>query len=102
LRVDTWSDDWALWIQKMNLTEADLGKSLTFDTYALSLEAALDGIGIAMTRTPFGKRELAAGWLVAPFKHAVKAEDDWVLMTRKDRQNSKKITDFNDWLTKAI
>ena len=102
LRVDTWSDDWALWMQQMNLSEAELGPSLTFDTYALALEAALDGIGITMTRTPFGKRELAAGWLVAPFKHAVKAQDDWVLMTRKDRQNSKKIIGFSHWLKKTI
>jgi hypothetical protein len=77
-------------MQKMNLNEAELIANLTFDTYALAREAALDGIGIAMTRAPFGKHKLAARWLAAPFKHAVKAEDDWVLMTRKDRQNSKK------------
>jgi LysR family glycine cleavage system transcriptional activator len=102
LRVDTWSDDWALWIKEMGLSDEHLGSSLTFDTYALALEAALDGIGIAMTRTPFGKRELAAGWLVAPFKHAVKAHDDWYVMMRKERRESKKIIHFTNWLKSAV
>ena len=83
----------------MKLNEAELVANLTFDTYALARE---DGIGIAMARTPFGNHELAVGWLVPPFKHAIKAEDDWVLMTRKDRQNSKKIIGFSNWLKKTI
>lgn len=89
-------------MQQMNLSEAELIANLTFDTYALALKAALDRIGIAMTRTLFGNHELAAWWLVAPLKHAVKAEDDWVLMTRKGRQNSKKIIGFSNWLKKII
>lgn len=102
LRVDTWADDWALWMEEAGINEVKLDHSLTFDTYALALEAALDGIGVAMTRTPFGKRELSAGWLVAPFKQAVKAHDDWYVMMRNDRRESKKLTAFTKWLQFAI
>ncbi len=102
LCVDTWSDDWALWLRETGLNEAQLGSSLTFDTYSLALEAALDGIGIAMTRTPFGKRELTAGWLEAPFKQVVKAQDDWFVMMRKERRDSTKLTEFTQWLKQVV
>lgn len=102
LRVDTWTDDWAHWLNKVGMSKIKLENDLTFDTYALSLEAALDGLGVAMTRTPFGARELASGWLVAPFDEVLRAHDSWYVMTRNERSQTGKIMAFIEWLQSTI
>ncbi len=102
LRVDTWPYDWSLWLNEVGIPQIALEKDLIFDTYALAIEAALDGIGVAMTRTPFGARELSAGWLVTPFDKVIKAHDSWYVMMRNDRRDSDKINIFAEWLQGVV
>ena len=43
----------------------------SFDNYAMALQAAVDGVGVAIGLRPYVEDDLASGRLVAPFKLAV-------------------------------
>lgn len=102
LQVYVASRDWEKWLEAVGVTNISLDNSLKFDSYALALEAALDGAGISMTRTPFAARELASGRLVRPFEPVVRADHAWYLTYRRDRLATHKIRALQEWLLEEV
>jgi DNA-binding transcriptional LysR family regulator len=64
-------DEWPLWLKSAGLKlPADrLGPS--FDNYAMAIQAALDGVGVAIGLRPYVEDDIASGRLVAPFSLSV-------------------------------
>jgi LysR family glycine cleavage system transcriptional activator len=58
---------WPDWLARAEIPALRPAASLTFDHFFLTLQAAIDGIGIAMGPTALVSDDLAAGRLVAPF-----------------------------------
>jgi LysR family glycine cleavage system transcriptional activator len=58
---------WPDWLAMAEIPALRPAASLTFDHFYLTLQAAIDGIGIAMGPTALVSGDLAAGRLVAPF-----------------------------------
>jgi LysR family transcriptional regulator, glycine cleavage system transcriptional activator len=58
---------WPDWLARANIAGLTPAAALTFDHFYLTLQAAIDGIGIAMGPTALISDDLAAGRLVAPF-----------------------------------
>ncbi|CAB3746073.1 transcriptional regulator GcvA [Paraburkholderia solisilvae] len=58
---------WPDWLAKVNRPSLSPSATLTFDHFYLTLQAAIDGIGIAMGPTALVADDLAAGRLVMPF-----------------------------------
>jgi LysR family transcriptional regulator, glycine cleavage system transcriptional activator len=58
---------WPDWLMRAEIPALRPAASLTFDHFFLTLQAAIDGIGIAMGPTALVSDDLAAGRLVAPF-----------------------------------
>ena len=58
---------WPDWLAKAEIPALRPAATLTFDHFYLTLQAAIDGIGIAMGPTALVSGDLAAGRLVAPF-----------------------------------
>jgi len=58
---------WPDWLAKAQVASLTPAASLTFDHFYLTLQAAIDGIGVAMGPTALVADDLAAGRLVAPF-----------------------------------
>jgi LysR family transcriptional regulator, glycine cleavage system transcriptional activator len=58
---------WLEWLTKANLPMLQPAAAMTFDHFYLTLQAAVDGIGIAMGPTSLVADDLAAGRLIAPF-----------------------------------
>jgi len=57
---------WPDWLAKAQIPALRPAAALTFDHFYLTLQAAIDGIGIAMGPTALVSDDLAAGRLVAP------------------------------------
>ena len=66
------SDDWRLWLTVAGLP-ADFSKQpgVTFDMIFMTVQAAIDGLGVAMGRTAYVQEDIAKGRLVVPFKHRI-------------------------------
>jgi LysR family glycine cleavage system transcriptional activator len=70
---DAYPIDWATWLASAGVEGVDPDGGLTFDSYTFAVEAAVQGEGVALGRTMLVGGDLAAGRLVRPFEHAIKA-----------------------------
>ena len=67
LHVTTMPRVWRDWLADGRASALEPAASLTLDHFYLTLQAALDGLGVAMGPTALVADDLAAGRLVAPF-----------------------------------
>ncbi|AOZ00990.1 transcriptional regulator [Cupriavidus sp. USMAHM13] len=67
LHASTLPRAWDDWLAAAGVPELAPAAALTLDHFYLTLQAALDGIGVAMGPTALVADDLAAGRLVAPF-----------------------------------
>ncbi len=77
-----YDDDWRLWLTAAGLP-ADISKQpgLTFDLMLVTVQAAIDGIGVAMGRTSYVEADIAKGSLVVPFKITLPADAGFYLVS---------------------
>ena len=74
---------------------------MTFDLGLMALQAAIDGLGVALGRTPFVAADIAAGRLVAPFDVALPSEAGFYVVTPEQAAETPKIARFREWLIAA-
>jgi LysR family glycine cleavage system transcriptional activator/LysR family transcriptional regulator of beta-lactamase len=101
LRVANAPEDWPLWLEACGVADAKLRHARYFDYAAFALQAAVDGLGVAMARAPFVADDLAAGRLVRPFSSAVPKGKGWYLVYRPAQENNPALRVFGDWLLRA-
>jgi DNA-binding transcriptional LysR family regulator len=94
-------EDWPLWLKAARVADIDLAHAQQFDYPAFALQAAVDGLGVAMARAPFVADDLAAGRLVQPFKLAVPKGKGWYLVHRPMQEANTALTVFRNWLLGA-
>jgi LysR family glycine cleavage system transcriptional activator len=96
------SDDWRLWLTAAGLP-ADITKQpgITFDMIFMTIQAAIDGIGVAMGRTSYVQDDIAKGRLVVPFKIALPADAGFYLVSPEGRREAPKLTAFREWVVAA-
>jgi LysR family transcriptional regulator, glycine cleavage system transcriptional activator len=96
------SDDWRLWLTAAGLS---IGISrqpgLTFDMTFMTVQAAIDGMGVAMGRTTYVQDDIAKGRLVVPFRIALPADAGFYLVAPDGRHEAPKLAAFRDWLIAA-
>ncbi len=92
-------DDWRLWLTAAGLP-ANLSKQpgVTFDLIFVAVQAAIDGIGVAMGRTTYVKDDIAKGRLVAPFKMTLPADAGFYLVSPAGKADPPKLRAFREWL----
>ncbi|QIO31319.1 transcriptional regulator GcvA [Bradyrhizobium sp. 1(2017)] len=96
------SDDWRLWLTAAGLP-SDIARQpgITFDMIFMTIQAAIDGIGVAMGRTSYVQDDIAKGRLVVPFKIALPADAGFYLVSPEGRRESPKLVAFRDWMLAA-
>jgi LysR family glycine cleavage system transcriptional activator len=98
-----YDDDWRLWLTAAGLP-ADISKQpgLTFDLTFMTVQAAIDGIGVAVGRTSFVQDDIAKGRLVVPFKIALPADAGYYLVSPEGAADPPKLRLFREWLAAAV
>ncbi len=74
-------DDWPSWLEAAG-TGRITARGPEFESHGQALQAAVDGLGIAMGIRPYIDDDLAAGRLVAPFALSVPKGMRWYLIYR--------------------
>jgi LysR family transcriptional regulator, glycine cleavage system transcriptional activator len=94
-----YDDDWRLWLTAAGLP-ADISSQpgLTFDLMLMTVQAAIDGIGVAVGRTSYVEADIAKGRLVVPFKFTLPADAGFYLVSPEARADSSKLKAFRQWL----
>ncbi|MAI44906.1 MAG: LysR family transcriptional regulator [Hyphomicrobiaceae bacterium TMED74] len=97
LRVHHAPNDLRDWLKAVGLTRVE-AKVPEFEFYGQALQAAVDGVGVALGIRPYVDDDLAAGRLVAPFKQTISNGKQWHLVYRPDRSDNPAFVTFRDWL----
>ena len=98
-----YDDDWRLWLTAAGLPpNISRQPGLTFDLIFMTVQAAIDGIGVAMGRTSYVEADIAKGRLVVPFKIALPADAGFYLVSPEARAESPKLSAFRQWLLASV
>jgi LysR family glycine cleavage system transcriptional activator len=100
LRVAHASEDWPRWFKAAGLSKIRV-KGPEFEYYDQALQAAADGVGVAMGIRPYLDDDLRAGRLTAPFAKSVSKDQHWYLIYRDVRKNETAFVAFRAWITRA-
>jgi LysR family transcriptional regulator, glycine cleavage system transcriptional activator len=100
LRVAHSPDDWPLWLKAARVPRLT-ARGPEFQFYGQALQAAIDGLGIAMGIRPYIDDDLAAGRLVAPFALSVPKGMRWYLVYRSFRTEQRDFAAFRRWIMRA-
>jgi LysR family glycine cleavage system transcriptional activator len=100
LRVRHAREDWPRWIKAAGLSKL-AAKGPEFEYYGQALQAALDGVGVAMGISPYIEDDLKAGRLVAPFRMSVPKGMHWYLIYRLGRRDEAGFAAFRKWIAKT-
>jgi LysR family glycine cleavage system transcriptional activator len=91
-------DDWSSWLRSAGFTSVDPQRGLKFENSALSYEAALQGIGIAIGIRVLIEPYLRAGTLVCPFPHICRLNEGYYLVSPKNKPTTSALRAFQDWV----
>ena len=90
---------WRTWLDERSLSQVSSAHGLRINNSAAVLQAAIDGLGVALGRSVMVRDDLAAGRLVRLFGQAgtVPAQAYYVVY-REASQARPQVTAFRDWL----
>jgi len=100
IRVAHSPDDWPSWLKAAGTTRIT-ARGPEFQYYGQALQAAADGLGIAMGIRPYIDDDLAAGRLVAPFALSVPKGMRWYLLYRGFQAEQRDFAAFRRWIMRA-
>jgi LysR family transcriptional regulator, glycine cleavage system transcriptional activator len=91
----TWSD----WLNAAGARHVEATHGVFFNNMAMTLRAAAQGQGVALTSFAIAADELAAGRLVAPFKTSVATPFGYYFVCRPNEADSPRIKALREFLT---
>jgi LysR family glycine cleavage system transcriptional activator len=100
LRVAHSPEDWPRWLKAANVSRLT-ARGPQFQFYGQALQAASDGLGVAMGIRPYIDDDLAAGRLIAPFTESVPKGMRWYLVYRSFRTEQRDFAAFRRWIIRA-
>jgi LysR family glycine cleavage system transcriptional activator len=97
-----YDDDWRLWLTAAGLPASISNQGgLSFDLIFVTIQAAIDGFGVALGRTSYVQDDIAKGRLVVPFKIALPADAGFYLVSPEGRTDLPKLRAFRQWVKAA-
>lgn len=103
LHTSGYADDWRVWLTAAGLP-AGIAKQpgLTFDLSFMTVQAAVDGIGIAIGHTAFVQDDIVKGRLVAPFDMTLPEDAGYYFVAPQEKTKVPKIVAFREWLMASV
>ncbi|WP_374308551.1 LysR substrate-binding domain-containing protein [Dongia sp.] len=95
--------EWPRWLAESGLDPARFRRRLSFDYSTYAIQAALDGLGIALVRAPYVQDDLDAGRLIRLFDLAlVDPGRAWHLIYRAEALQDAPFVAFRAWLLAEV
>ena len=91
--------DWWIWLEENGIESVNPDSGQQFDSYDLAMNAAMQGIGVALGMEPFVNRDLQTNLLREPYPdRRVYSPNDWYLVCRQEKSEHPDVTRFREWL----
>lgn len=95
-------DEWSSWFDAAGVAASpQLSKGIVFDSSLAMMEAALQGIGVALAPPLMFPRHLASGAIQQPFPAAISLGSYW-LTRLQSRSPTSAMRAFSDWITSKV
>lgn len=91
-------NDWRHWFDAAGIADFDPDGGIKFENSALSYQAAIDRVGVAIAQRAFIGEELVSGRLVEPFDIAAQTDWSYFLVYPRDRAKPPALEVFEKWL----
>lgn len=101
LRVEHALGDWPKWLRSAGV-DGMTARGPILQFYGQALQAAADGVGVALGFRPYIDDDLAAGRLVAPFDHTVSNGDHWFLLYKEAGGTEPSFQAFRSWIMATV
>ncbi len=89
---------WDEWFRALGFKATPSRRGMTFSETDLLLRAAIDGLGVALSRRILAQPELDAGRLVRPVRHSVRADRSYFIVYPDGIETPPRLLIFRDWL----
>jgi LysR family glycine cleavage system transcriptional activator len=101
IHVTAAGEDWQAWAALREASPSDAGRGLRFDTVQMALEAAAQGLGLALARLPVCADDIAAG-RVRALDAPVQGGTAYWLVTRPGLLRQREGRLFAAWLREQL
>lgn len=93
-------DDWARWLSAAGVASSvvDPTQGLTFDLTTMAIDAAENGLGVAISREAQVAGVIESGRLVAPFRRDLLPGEGCYFLTKPADWNTQHVAAFRHWL----
>ncbi len=102
LHHSNYPDDWQRWLRMAGYPELAAARHLTFDDSAAGVQAAINGLGVALGRRAYSDADIAAGTLIEPFDIHFPQETAFYIVAPETRADEKAIAAFRDWILAEV
>ena len=92
-------EEWDVWMERHDSSISRARHWLEVDTRAAALQAAQEGLGIAMGRRPFADLALARGQLTEIFADSVQTGMTYYIVAPERSWSSRNVRTFCSWLS---
>ncbi len=95
-------DEWSRWFEEAGVAASpQLSKGIVFDSSLAMMEAALQGIGIALAPPLMFSRQLSSGAIKQPFQTSISLGSYW-LTRLQSRLPTPAMEAFSGWITAQV
>jgi LysR family glycine cleavage system transcriptional activator len=91
-------EEWRLWFAAAGIPETGPAQGLSFRDPALALQAAADGLGVAIGYAEMTEPEIAAGRLVQPFDILARHPYSYYFVQPAGQEDDPRIAAFRNWI----
>jgi len=102
LHYDAAPDAWRMWLLAAGANEVDPDSGQVLSDMSATVQAAIDGIGVAISDRKFIARELKQRRLVAPFALDAPSGGAFYFVYPENRAADRRIVTFRDWVMAEI
>lgn len=91
-------EGWPTWLGAAGLGAAKPARNVTLANAALCVQAAVNGLGVAIAQTAYVRDDLASGRLVHPLTQEVRTKFGYYLLCDPSKAGTQPLKLFRDWL----
>lgn len=90
--------DWAAWLRRADVMDVDAARGPSFWPSHIVINAAIDGLGVALAKNAWVEADVAAGRLVRPFDLSLPVEFSYFVVYPEARIADPLIAAFTGWI----
>lgn len=94
--------NWHDWLEAVGVQGVDSSRGPSFSNASLAVEAAIEGMGVALTMKPLVRSEIQAKRLVVPFDIPAPAAFAYYLVTPETDAQNPGVAAFREWILAEV